>query len=89
MTENQTNEIIRLLNTAIQKVDGLDDKVNGLQNEFNEFRDETRQNFDYLKNEMRFTARKTDVLADDVLGVRSKVKDVEKRVEQLEQKDAA
>ncbi len=96
MTENQTNEMFRLMNNAIKKIDGLGTKVDGLETRFEEaelknekFRQETNQNFSDLKQELRFMNRKTEVLIDDLMQTKFRVKDVEKRVDDLEQRDAA
>ena len=96
MTENQINEIFRLMNKTITKIDGLEVKVGGLETRFDEaeqrnekFRQETNQNFIEIKQELRFMNRKTEVLIDDLMQTKFRVKDVEKRVDYLEQKDAA
>ncbi len=60
MTENQINEIFRLMNKAITKIDGLETKFDGLETKFDEaeernenFRQETKQNFDEINQKLR------------------------------------
>lgn len=96
MTENQINEIFRLMNTTIKKIDGLETKVDGLETKFDEaeeknesFRQETKQNFDEVNQRLRFMNTRAEVLIDDLMQTKMRVKDVEKRVDFLEQKDAA
>ncbi len=117
MTENQINEIFRLMNKAITKIDGLEIKVDGLEikidgletrfdgletrfdgleTKFDEaekrnenFRQETKQSFDEINQKLRFMNTRAEVLIDDLMQNKIRVKDVEKRVDILEQKDAA
>ncbi len=96
MTENQTNEMFRLLTTAITKIESLETRVIGLENKFDEseeknekFRQETKQNFEEVNQKLRFMNTRTEVLVDDLMQYKMRVKDVEKRVDILEQKDAA
>lgn len=96
MTENQTNEIFRLMTTAITKIDGLETKIDGLETKFDEaeekneeFRQETKQNFEEVNQKLRFMNTRTEVLIDDLIQNKIRIKDVEKRVDILEQKDAA
>ncbi len=96
MTENQISEMFRLMSNTIKKIDGLETRFDGLETRFDEaeqknekFRQETNQNFSEIKQELRFINRKTEVLIDDLMQTKFRVKDVEKRVDDLEQKDAA
>lgn len=82
MTENQTNEMFRLMNNMIQGLESL-------RTEFDANREETKQNFTDVKTELRFMNRKFEVYSDDMVEIRARMIDVEKRVDVLEDKDAA
>ena len=89
MTENQINEIFRLMNKTITKIDGLETKFDEAEEKNESFRQETKQNFDEVNQRLRFMNTRAEVLIDDLMQTKMRVKDVEKRVDFLEQKDAA
>jgi hypothetical protein len=55
MTDNQFQELFRLVTTAVNKISSVEEKVDNLQTEFHEFRDETRNNFQRLENSWKKT----------------------------------
>ena len=96
MTENQINEMFRLMTTTIKKLDNVENRLgnlegrfDGLEENLNEFKQETKQSFTEVKQELRFMNRKVDVQMEDLMQSKYKVRDVEERVKILEEKDVA
>ena len=95
--------MFRLMNNAIKKIDGLETRFDGLETRFDgletkfdeaeekneRFRQETKENFDEVNQKLRFMNTRTEVMLEDLMQNKMRIKDVEKRVDILEQKDAA
>ena len=103
MTENQINELFRLIGISIQKNENIENRLENFENKFEEFenkfeeseetnaafRNETKQTLGEIKQELRFMNRKVDVQMEDLMQTKYKVRDVEERVKVLEEKEVA
>lgn len=96
MTENQINEMFKLMTTAVTKLNEYDARFERLETgqdelrrDFSQFREETNQNFVEVKKELRQMNRKVNTLNQDMFEMRNDIKDLDERVEVLEEKEAA
>lgn len=102
MTDNQFEQLFGLMTKAVSSIQNLEIEVKELRQgqdelrqgqetqgrKLDDFIDETRQNFVEVKKEQRLTNRKVNMLNDEKLEVRAEIRDLEDRVEVLEEKQA-
>ena len=88
MTDNQFEQLFGMMTKTVLSTQELNEKSGKLEQKFDEFRDETRQSFVEVKKELRQMNRKVNVLTQDVFEVRTENKDLEDRIEVLEEKAA-
>ncbi len=103
MTDNQFNELSRLVSLTANKVQDVEKRLcnleqgqvalqqgqDELRHEFEGFRDETRDNFERLGVEPGKQARVIKILSKDLTETRVHVEELDERVERLEHKEAA
>ncbi len=103
MTDNQFNELSRLVSLTANKVQDVEKRLGNLEQgqvalqqgqdalrrEFEGFRDETRDNFERLGVEPGKQARVIKILSKDLTETRVHVEELDERVERLEHKEAA
>lgn len=96
MTENQIQELFRLVTTLVNKSINIEEKINGLENRFDglekevqEFRAETQENFKHYNREVKsLNVRETD-RERKMAEICVDIKEITERVDALEEKQAA